>query len=601
MKIVISDEYKILKKFTLENLPDFLVITGENGSGKTQLLERLTNYDIMMYPFSENGIYNYSTKLSNINFIPVNFHNYGLGENINNQYLVDRWGSMPMKYHSYLNLKRISPEQNIDLSQLITQYKKDIGFINNDIRYNEAGINITQIDLDIFNKIYTNRPQQPITLEEYIVNIPILSNDLFSTNLPLLYLQHQCRIDLGLPIAETPWDVFNTILREANFKYKLLEPNLLSHEKNYTVQLVDLENENIVDVHSLSSGEKTIMSLMLALYNANSNSAFPEVILFDEPDASLHPSMSKQMLDVLQNVFVKQKKVKVIITTHSPTTVALTPELSIYKMDRKQGRLLKEDKANAIRGLTKGLDNISIYFENRKQVFVESQIDKYFCEQIYSELKRKNYLSDSITLDFITLSDTKNQGDTNGGCTFVKDIVNKLKSAGNNTALGLIDYDFRNHGNENISILGLKKRYSIENYIFDATFLSYFILRELDSKKEHFGFTPEHSSINFQDLCNNDLQVIIDHVIKKIEPQEPINKDICRFTTINKFEFEIPKWFYEMNGHSLEKNILSKIPELNKFIEKTSLARPLITKSIKLFVELLPIEILETFKELEKK
>lgn len=41
MKIKVTGEYKSLRDFESEKLPDFTVITGKNGSGKTQLLELL--------------------------------------------------------------------------------------------------------------------------------------------------------------------------------------------------------------------------------------------------------------------------------------------------------------------------------------------------------------------------------------------------------------------------------------------------------------------------------------------------------------------------------------------------------------------------------
>ncbi|EMO62625.1 hypothetical protein LEP1GSC133_1794 [Leptospira borgpetersenii serovar Pomona str. 200901868] len=52
--------YKSLKNFKWENIPDFAVITGLNGSGKTQLLEALNGGE----EISSNG-YN-SVKSNNI-------------------------------------------------------------------------------------------------------------------------------------------------------------------------------------------------------------------------------------------------------------------------------------------------------------------------------------------------------------------------------------------------------------------------------------------------------------------------------------------------------------------------------------------------------
>jgi len=57
-------------------------------------------------------------------------------------------------------------------------------------------------------------------------------------------------------------------------------------------------------------------------------------LLLDEVDASLHPSMIKNLLDVIEKIFLKNG-CKVILATHSPTTVALAPEESIYEISKQ--------------------------------------------------------------------------------------------------------------------------------------------------------------------------------------------------------------------------------------------------------------------------
>ena len=67
MYIEIIKDYKSIKKNTNFHLPDFLVLTGKNGSGKTQLLEALVNNQI-------SKISDYTGVISheNIRYIPFN-------------------------------------------------------------------------------------------------------------------------------------------------------------------------------------------------------------------------------------------------------------------------------------------------------------------------------------------------------------------------------------------------------------------------------------------------------------------------------------------------------------------------------------------------
>jgi len=60
------------------------------------------------------------------------------------------------------------------------------------------------------------------------------------------------------------------------------------------------------------------------------------------------------MLEVIKNIFIKQG-VKVILVTHSPTTIALAPEDSVFVMNRSGlNRIEKKTKQDALTILTQG-------------------------------------------------------------------------------------------------------------------------------------------------------------------------------------------------------------------------------------------------------
>lgn len=77
-------------------------------------------------------------------------------------------------------------------------------------------------------------------------------------------------------------------------------------------------------------------------------------------DAHLHPSMTVQFLDVISEVLVRKHGVRVIMTTHSPSTVALAPEGAIFQMERGGAEILPvADRAAIISILTAGLVTVS--------------------------------------------------------------------------------------------------------------------------------------------------------------------------------------------------------------------------------------------------
>jgi hypothetical protein len=104
-----------------------------------------------------------------------------------------------------------------------------------------------------------------------------------------------------------------------------------------------------------------------------------------------------------------------------------------------ENRLQKTTKDQALAILTSGVPTLSIDYENRRQVFVESQYDVEYYEKIYKKLK--NYLTPGISLDFIS-SGVRG----NGNCDQVKEVVNQLyKKGGNRTVYGILDWDLKNN------------------------------------------------------------------------------------------------------------------------------------------------------------
>lgn len=157
-----------------------------------------------------------------------------------------------------------------------------------------------------------------------------------------------------------PWGVVNEILSSFDsLKYRVNSPEGLDIFGNYQLRLEHIEKPGLtVDFSNLSSGERVLMALVASVYKSSSDQYFPDLLLLDEVDASLHPSMMKNMLGVIENVFLKND-VKVILVSHSPTTLALAPEPSIFIMNRGGPRRIeKRSKEEAMKILSEGFATI---------------------------------------------------------------------------------------------------------------------------------------------------------------------------------------------------------------------------------------------------
>lgn len=383
----------IVKEAVIENLPDFVIITGENGTGKTQFLSYLylrspnliANFDSMMfdqnsnanpgelgeYQILENGeskftpfleIFDGQKLLNNIIYRSVQIPTVDLGYHLNVSNLISIGKKFAHKYTFYKIYKGSLSDEgknqiNTDTDTINLRYLEEIGIIYDRKNPRTAQKLFTTEDKNIIERIITNHPHVNIEHIPYyhIIYKPNPNSKLFSVNLGFLFIQHWAKKKVGIPTKDSPLDVFNQVAKEAGFRYTLQEPTISENANQVIIKLLDNEKGGIIDINSLSSGEKVILSLVLAIYTSNTDAEFPEMILFDEPDAFLHPSMSKFMLDVMQNIFVKEKKIKVIVSTHSPSTVALAPEESLYRMDRELGGIVKARKNDAISLLTDGI------------------------------------------------------------------------------------------------------------------------------------------------------------------------------------------------------------------------------------------------------
>jgi hypothetical protein len=129
-------------------------------------------------------------------------------------------------------------------------------------------------------------------------------------------------------------------------------------------------------------------------------------------------------------VLVERYKVRVIMTTHSPSTIALAPEGSIFEMSRTSPRIRPSPgKYHTIGLLTAGLVVVS---PNTRFVLVEDQDDVEFYDVIrniltdYGPSRDDKAIAPTPTLVFLPASVGKGSGKVSGGKSVVKQWVEKF-------------------------------------------------------------------------------------------------------------------------------------------------------------------------------
>ncbi len=549
INVSIKTKFKSLQPVDLFELPDFCVLTGKNGSGKSHLFEAMANRKTTVITIDEKPV-------NVVQYIPFNGLNPNVGADCNYRNLLDEQKDLWNNIKDYLESHRgVTPTEQNFQREIVQNY----------------GVFLPQAK-ELYKRV--NGDLQAITEElvnEYFAIRPQNEHSFFSSQFASIFKLYANRLeknaynafrnkehDLSLPVltkedfekkyGPKPWVLINEMMAGAGLSYRVNNPEGQERDDDFHLQLSDVDRNIEVQVKDLSTGERVLMSLALAIYNTNEDSMRPDILLLDEPDAALHPEFSKVLLKSINESIVQKAGVKVVISTHSPTTVALSEEFWLYQMEYGQYPH-KVTKKHALNILLKDLEPLRVSVENRRQIFVESRNDVGYYENIYPLLPKKGV----IVPQFLPAS-TKN----GSNCQDVIEMVTALREKGNDLVYGIIDFDNHNSDEDNIFVLGEGKRYAIDNYVLDPLYVALLLIRE---KKDTFEDVEQN--IKFTSLHNAPdelLQGIIYSVCSKIGF---VATDEVNYGVLCGKTFNVKKEYFTIQGHELEEKIMNRWPQLN--------------------------------------
>ena len=652
MKIIFEGTYKSLSSFQSDELTDLCIITGKNGSGKSQLV------DLIKFKQSKNEHVqvNLDPALERIQVEGLGIEALG---SFSHQNWRDRVQELLRPYLSYgdgyLKIMEVLLANNFDFERLkkkhltvvlaeMTEGKIDLmaqayrlqfpgqqasGYelhvFGDNLHQSIVNLRSTEISFLKYISDNTGKPVGSLSASDfYAGEIPerfVDATDLFSSRIETIfyayakrravndfkyYKKNSGRLNDAIPDAEfitrfpPPWTVINRILEKYKIKYRFQEMVFDLHETDavfeYKLQKTGTDIE--VVVADLSSGEKIIIGLILKLFHSRyyeQDLKFPELIVLDEPDAYLHPEMSKLLLDVLYQTFVKEMKIKIVFTTHSPSTIAVTPDECIYELRNEPvTRLKKITKDDALKILTQNIPTLSIDYKSHRQVFVESPTDQGYYQTMFAKIKATE--KPIFNLYFITAANGKGNADQ------VVRITTDIRKSGNTTAFGIIDWDLSKTGKEYVLVHGKDSRYSIENFMLDPLYLAVLFLEQgVKNGIDELGFDNTFDQYSIGDQPAEKLQQIADWVVQRFIKKFPALKyeNLVRIAYLNGKAIQIPSWFVLTKGHDLVLQLRKVFLSLNQFRSETELQQKL-TEIIAKCYPLIPLETYNLLNELAR-
>jgi ABC-type dipeptide/oligopeptide/nickel transport system ATPase component len=540
-----SRPFKSIDELVWDNIPRLAVLTGLNGSGKTQLLEllahKLTN---TLHPQMGHLFNEVRFVLTGDTFDPGEVAYLPNWWNVGGAQALTIAEIQQAKNNLFSQVQEINVQGNMAMRALRSRLTSLLGVV----------------------------PEQ-LGAEEFVKRLPddfsfMLDESNITSGLVHVFLAYRLtfveELERGTLAAEVPskigpapWDVLNETFQAAEFPYRVTNPLGSRLLDTYHLYLEDPQSGLKLRPQDLSSGEITLLGLVLWLYSSKHHGRFPRLLLLDEPDAHLHPSMTRHFLNVLKEVLVDRYNVRVILTTHSPSTVALAPDGSIFEMSRTKPRIkASKSKSDTIGLLTAGLVTVS---PSTRYVLVEDEGDVEFYGAVrdilsdYGPSRDPRAIKPSPSIVFLPASVGAGKGKIGGGKSVVSQWVDKFDQAPLDQIIrGVIDRDTGNTSNARVYVLG---RYSIENYLLDP-FAVFDIL--LDQ-----GTAPPVTGINIsagdehriRTLTEVELQNIVAAARAMIEPTIPglnsaeLAPQAVSFT--NGKTVEYPGWMINRRGHDL--------------------------------------------------
>jgi len=605
MKIKIDTPYKSITSSIEFELPKFTILTGENGSGKTHIFEALNN---------KNGhIIVDDRKLKSISYIPFGSLNPKIDQRCDPQQISQRvkqlWNELqksannnPRPHSTPVTI--LTPEKDPALSNLRNEQNKDVIIKIS----KQAGIMPSELTEDI--------------ISENINILGLTGNDLFNSQFALIFKAYHVRfidnklnklyLDEGIDsgslflndeqfkskYGDPPWEFVNSVLERLSLPYKVNNPMNLRRDSTFEFKLFHKSHGIEISTNDLSTGEKTLMSLALAIYNSTGIGDRSDILILDEPDAPLHPSMSKLMLEILEKDIVEKHGIPVIISTHSPTTIACAPASSLYKISATNKVPEQCNLEDSMQILMHGIPNLRVSIEKRRQVFVEHNYDVIYYEKLYEILSRNE--------EFPTTPQFLPPHTLNGcNCDAVKEITRKLRDMGNTQVYGLIDRDESNEPEKQLVILGMGKRYSIESYIFEPHILGLYLIHKKFSLPGELGMEGCNS---YLDVCTKiyshpcTVQKLADAVQEKIIwPNQ--STSTMKSYLLDGTSLRVREEIFIMQGHKFESLCKATWPSLKSVRSNnngdSALKTDIINTVINDFPGLVSTDLAETFREFQ--
>ncbi len=607
------------------------ILCGKNGSGKTRLIEAIKTPNITSVSNEQGDI-----NLKSILFITSkDMLKINSGQIVSQQGLDDIYRAICRSYQQYLTEKSKNP--NIKLDREVHQDSRGSGYHLNAQSFGDFIRKVAKNN----NKDIDDLSESEIKSEQISSRIQLnVQNEMSSICASYLWLKRQNSYssylkdngeedayvyDFDKKHGRPPWIIINEILRdELEVDWYLEQTEKLSEDIK-PVLFKKYSDGTAINIQTLSDGEKTILWIACALIKHTlSRRSLEEckLILLDEPDAFLHPKMIHSFISVIRRMS-EELRCDVLMSTHSPTTVALATDCHVYNVTPHKITPVSKDRA--IRDLLEGVNYIAVSPENRRTVYVEGYVDRVIYEMIFMCLTENCLTPAELTLQFIEAaprtdknyllnkikqhwkSATELEADMlaaeingQGSCSSVRGQVSAFRATDDSSVYGIIDRDKNNRSKNGLVVLCGGDFYALDNVILNPVSIALFLYQEYSQEAI---FNSVFGSLNYTllDLVQSQekLSEAVNTLCYHVFPQD--NLEFKTISYINGFSYPVSTKWIDDNGHKLEDLIKEKFSFLDchKFKKEGKLKEHVSKLMCDIYkAKYYPLSLLQTFEQI---
>ncbi len=465
MNIRFIKSYKSIQaEFEWRDVPNFAIITGINGVGKTQLLNAIEENDQKIVAITDDDGNAEAIAISDVNAAKqsinglISYKNGHIArqatkkeqENLINIYRKDLNKSVEALSSTADDVERQRIKNNITrnekqiancekkINQLFEYaYDKELEAISEKV--GKEITNLTDEEIRANANPHFNTLTNIKDFERYVKQENDDRKELYNQ------LLKKGDYDKAKEVSEKEYahQLINRYFHKFGFEYFEMQDPFGEVSKYKGKIWFKGQKGEEVEYNDLSSGEQMIVNYLFWTLGKDFRGNRINTMLLDEPDSHLHPSMCKMMVNILYELSKPKNEggsgIRIIITTHSPSTVAFAPENNLFVMEKNDknersiSSVSNEEAENVLSDgiftYKRGINaiNLVIVSQYRNLLFVEGKTDVIHLE------KAINALGMSIDVEIIPIQNADS----------LRDFIRSTPSAlfGGRKVMALFDSD----------------------------------------------------------------------------------------------------------------------------------------------------------------